>query len=135
MSFTNYLENSVLNHIFGGGDYSRSSTLQIGLSTTSITEDGTNITEPSGGSYAKVQINNDANAWENAITDAGSKGKKTNKIEIEFPEATDNWGEIIQFFITDGTNVLGYGSLLPPRSILTGDTARFKAGELVITLD
>lgn len=134
MSFTDSLESSILDHIFGGGDYSRPATLQVGLSTTAINDDGTGITEPAGGDYARVALDNDTVTWDAAIID-NDKGLKTNAIDIEFPEATDTWGTIVNFFIADNAVVLGYGPLAASKEINVGDIVRFKAGELKITLD
>lgn len=55
-SFADHLENKLLDHVFGGGDYARPATLYIGLSTTTIADGGTNITEPSGNGYARVAV-------------------------------------------------------------------------------
>lgn len=134
MSATHYLENAVLNHIFGGGDYTRSAQVEIGLSLTPVFEDGSGITEPGSGGYARVTVNNDTNTWEDALT-VTQRGKKTNKIPFAFPEATGDWGTLNYFFITDGTNVLGFGMLETPRAVYTGDQVTFAAGDLQITLD
>lgn len=135
MSFTNYMEKKVLDHVFGGVDYTRPLTIEIGLSTTEINEDGTNITEPDvEDGYSQVQIDNDSDAWEDAET-ISEVGVKKNKIDIEFPEATGDWGLITHFFISDGTNIIGFGELTNGKEIGSGDIAKFRAGELQIKLD
>ena len=48
MSFTDYLENEVLNHIFGGTPYAAPATLYVGLHT-SASSDAAAGTEVSGG--------------------------------------------------------------------------------------
>ena len=140
MSFTNYLENNILDHIFGGGNYTRPGTVEVGLSVTAINEDGTNINEPlAGNGYARVTVDNDTVTWENAVTaEAGEwtgQGTKVNKIEIVFPEATGNWGEITHFFIGDGTNIMGYGALEVPRTVGAGQVVKFEAETLQVTMD
>lgn len=140
MSFTNYLENKVLDHVFGGGDFTRPATIQIGLSTTEIEEDGTGITEPQAADgYARVSLDNDGDTWENAETSEAGEweghGTKVNKIEIVFPEATGGWGEVTHFFVADGTNILGYGELEVPRTVLEGQEVRFEEQALQVTLD
>jgi|LSQX01.1.fsa_nt_gb hypothetical protein len=135
MSFSNYLENKLLDHVFGGSVYTGPTNVFIGLSTTTPSDDGTGITEPSAqAGYGRVQVANTSATWETAITQTG-KGYKTNKIDIEFDEAEDTWGEVTHFFITDGTNTLGFGRLVQAKSIYEGDIAKFPAGELSITLD
>ena len=140
MGFTNHLENNVLDHVFGGGDYSRPATLEIGLSTTPIDDDGTGITEPDGADgYARVTVDNDTDTWEDAETapagEHAGKGCKTNKIVINFPEAAGDWDEVTHMFISDGTNVLAYGTLDTPRTVENGQVASFAAGAFIITLD
>jgi len=132
-SFTNFLENEILDHIFGNAAYSSPATLYVGLSTSSITDAGGNITEPVGGSYARVAITNNATNFP-----AASGGAKSNGTEITFPSATGSWGTVIDFFISDaasGGNILGYGTLSIPKAISSGDTAKFAVGDLDITLD
>jgi len=58
-----------------------------------------------------------------------------NKIEIVFPEATGGWGEVTHFFVADGTNILGYGELEVPRTVLEGQEVRFEEQALQVTLD
>ena len=42
-SYADFLENKILDHVFGGPDYTRPATLYIGLSTTTISDAGGNI--------------------------------------------------------------------------------------------
>jgi hypothetical protein len=129
-SFSNYLENEVLDHVFGKGSYTPP-TIYVGLSTADPGEDGSGIAEPSGGSYARVQTS--ASDWNTA-----SGGAIDNANDITFPEATASWGPIAYFFLIDsdsGGNVLGYGALSSSKAIGSGDTAKFAAGDLDVTLD
>ena len=140
MSFTNHLEIGLLDHVFGGGDYVRPAVLHVGLSTTAINEDGTGITEPAAADgYARVAVDNNTITWEDAATATegvhAGKGLKTNKITIEFPEATADWATVTHMFLTDGTNVLAYTALETPRTVEAGQAAKFGASSLVITLD
>lgn len=146
MSFSDFLERKVLDHIFGGDPYPQPQTLYIGLSTSTIQDDGTGYTEPNGGGYARVVIDNtiydpqeDTGFWLAAETavdgEYEGKGLKASAIDVEFPEAEGNWGTITHFFLTDGFDVLGAGKLNKNRTIEEGDVVRFKAGELMITLD
>ena len=52
MSFSNYLENKVLLHVFGATAYTAPATLYVGLFTSNPGETGGG-TEVSGGSYAR----------------------------------------------------------------------------------
>jgi hypothetical protein len=131
-SFADYLENKVLDHVFGGPDYTRPATLYIGLSTTTITDAGGNITEPSGGSYARVAKTNDATNFP-----AASGGSKSNGTDIDFGTATGDWGTVTDFFIADastGGNILGYGALAVANHVVNGNLVTFPAGDLDITM-
>jgi hypothetical protein len=131
-SFTDYLENKLLDHVWGNTAYTAPATLYISLSTTTIADDGTNQTEPSGGAYARVAVTNNTTNWPNA-----SGGAKANGAAITFPTATASWGTVIDFAIMDAAtvgNMLGYGTLTTSKTIDSGDTASFAIGDLDITL-
>lgn len=131
-SFADYLENKILDHVFGNTAYSTPATVYVGLSTTTITDAGGNITEPAGGSYARVSVTNNVTNWPNA-----SGGSKSNGTAITFPTATGSWGTIIDFFIADassGGNILGYGTLTVSKTVSSGDTLSFAASALTVTL-
>lgn len=132
-AFADYLEDEILDHIFGVGSWSAPGTIYVGLSTTTISDAGGNITEPSGNGYARVSKTNDGTTW-----NTSSGGTVTNKIAITFPEATGSWGTVTDFFISDnntGGNILVYGALTASKAIGTGDTASFAIGDLSISLD
>lgn len=132
-SFADYLENKLLDHVFGGGDYTRPATVYIALSTTTITDAGGNMTEPSGGAYARASVTNNATNWP-----AASGGAKSNGTAITFATATTSWGTVVDFAIMDAAtsgNMLGYGTLTASKTIDNGDTASFAIGDLDITLD
>lgn len=137
MSFSDYLENVLLDEVFGGADYTPPATLYIGLSTTAI---GTDldlaaIAEPPGGAgYARADVVNNAANW----PATGGDGTKANGTPITFDQATGDWGTVTHFFIADAVtagNILAYGVLGTAKTIGNGDTASFGAGALTITLD
>lgn len=134
MSFTNYLEDALLDEVFGGVNYTPPATLYIGLSTTVPTEAGGGITEPAGGGYARAGVTNNATNW----PATGGDGVKANGTAVTFPQASADWGTVTHFFISDAAtagNVLASGQLSVSKTIGTGDTASFGAGSLTITLD
>lgn len=131
-SFADFLENELLDHVFGAAAYTAPVTLYIGLSTTTITDAGGNITEPVGGAYARVAVTNNATNFP-----ASSGGAKSNGTTITFPTATGAWGACIDFFIGDaaaGGNILAYSTLTVAKVISSGDTATFAVGDLDISL-
>jgi hypothetical protein len=135
MSFTDFLEKKLLDHVWGGGDYVRAGTVYVGLSTTTVNDDGTGITEPSGGAYARVAVTNNVT---NFPASSGSPSTKSNGTAITFPQASASWGTITHFFISDassGGNILASGALTASKTVGANDTASFAVGDLAITLD
>lgn len=132
-SFNNFLENRVLDYLFGSTSYTPAVTLYIGLSTTTIEDSGVGLSEPSGGSYARVAVPNDKSNWTNAAS-----GLVSNSNNVVFAQATGTWGMIVDFFIADqltGGNMLAYGTLEEPKTVGLGDTCQFVIGAIDITLD
>jgi hypothetical protein len=131
--FTNTLENSILNHIFGGSDYARPANLFIGLSTGTIQDDGSGLVEPAGNNYSRVSVTNNATNFP-----AASAGSKTNGTDIVFPTPSGSWGTVVDFFISDsssGGTMLCYGTLTTPKAISNGDIVKFPTSSLTITLN
>jgi len=133
MSFFNYLENNVLDHVVGKLAYT-SPTVYIGLSSTTPAEDGTSVTEPSTGSYARVSTA--AGDWNSAAA-----GATANANAVTFAQASADWvaGANLTYLVaydavTTG-NGLFYGLLTVAKPVLNGDTASFPAGDIDITLD
>ena len=126
MSFSNYLETKVLDHVFGGTAYTAPSTLYLALFTTDSSESATG-TEVSGGAYARQTV---------AFTTSGATTSNTSA--VEFPTATANYGTVVAVAVMDastGGNMLAYAGLSSDKTIETGDVFRVPAGDLDITLD
>ena len=134
MSFSNYLELSLLDLLFSNAPFTPTSPLYVGLSTTAIADDGTGISEPSGGAYARVAVGNrEANSWP-----AAASGLKSNGTLIAFPTATAAWGTIRDFFVADassGGTVYVKGTLAVFTNIATNDQLQFPTTTLQVTLD
>jgi len=129
-SFADYWENEILDHIFGKGSYTPP-TIYVGLSTADPTDDGSGLAEPTGDAYARVSTL--AANWSVA-----SSGALDNANDITFPEATGSWGTITHFALFDaatGGNMLAHGALSASKAIGSGDTAKFAAGDLDVSLD
>ena len=129
-SFADYWENEILDHLFGKGSYTPP-TIYVGLSTANPTDDASGLAEPSGNSYARA-------ATAGADWNVASGGMIDNANDITFPEASGSWGTITHFALFDATsggNMLAHGSLSVSKSISSGDTAKFAAGDLDISLD
>lgn len=131
-SFANYLEDKILDHVFGGGDYTRAGTVYISLFTVTPSDTGGG-TEVTGGSYARAIVTNNATNFP-----ASSGGAKSNGTEIAFVTATGSWGTVLAFGIHDAStagNLLAWGDVTPSKAIASGDTAKFAIGDLDITID
>jgi hypothetical protein len=126
MSFTNFLETEVLDHVFGGNAYTAPVTLYTGLYTASPSDTGGG-TELSGDGYARQAT---------AFTVTGNTASNTSA--EEWATATGSWGTITHVGVFDastGGNLMAYGALTASKTIATGDVFRIPAGDLDITLD
>lgn len=131
-SFTDFAENEVLDQLFGAQAYTAPATLYFGLSTSTVADDGSNITEPSGNNYSRVAVTNNKTNFS-----VSSGGSVQNDAAISFPQASGSWGTITDFFISDassGGNILAYGALDASKAVGDGDTLSFAIGDLTITL-
>lgn len=131
-SFSDYLEDEILDHIFMTS-WAALANVWVGLSTADPLDDASGLAEPVGGAYARVST---AAADWNAST--GSPSTVDNANDITFPEASGAWGLITHFALFDavtGGNMLMHGSLTASKTIGDGDTAKFAAGDLDVTLD
>ena len=132
-SFADYLEDALLDHVFGCGtrDMTSPTNIYVGLSTTTITDAGGNITEPVGTWYARVET--DENDW-----DTAAAGAVDNVAELDFGTSDEDEAEVVDFFLADalsGGNILAYGTLTIAKTITIGDPVRFQIGDLVVSLD
>lgn len=135
-SFGDYLEKELLDHVFGNAAYAAPATLYLALSTADPLDDGSGLTEPAGGSYARLAVANNATNFPAAT--GASPATKSNGVQFDFVTATASWGVITHMAIMDaasGGNMLAHASLATSKTIDSGDTVNFKIGELDITLD
>lgn len=138
MPYTNYLDTQLNQEIFGSTEYAQPATIHVGLSTTAPTKSGTNVTEPSGGAYARIAVTNNTTNWHAHPSQPGTGQKQSNGVAINFAQATASWGTVTHFVIYDAAaagNLLAYGALTASRTIDNGDTASFAIDALAITLD
>ena len=126
--FTDYLEDKVLEHVFGGNAYTAPGTLYVALYTVAPTDTGGG-TEVTGGAYARQS---------GAFTVSGTNPTQaSNSAAIEYPTATANYGTVVAVGIFDASssgNLLAYANLTASKVVSTGDVFRFNAGDLDVTL-
>jgi hypothetical protein len=126
MSFTNFLETEILDHVFAGAAYSAPGTHYLGLFTSAPGETGGG-TELSGSAYVRKSV---------AFTTSGNT--TSNNAAIEFPTATGSWGTVTHVGVFDASssgNLMAYATLSASKAIATGDVFRVPSGDLDITLD
>lgn len=139
MPFTTHLNELLLKHEFSSADHTPTTTHYIGLSTSTPDQDGTGVTEPGGGSYARVSMTNNTTNWV-ATSPQPSDGSYQieNGTTIQFPDATASWGTITHFVIYDAAtngNLLAFGALDSAKDVVAEDSASFPPGSLKISLD
>jgi hypothetical protein len=126
--FSDYLEDKVLEHVFGGNAYTAPGTLYVALYTVAPTDTGGG-TEVSGGAYVRQS---------GAFTVSGTNPTTaSNTSAIEYPTATADYGTVVAVGIFDASssgNLLAYANLTASKVVSSGDVFRFNAGDLDITL-
>lgn len=126
MSFTNFLETEILDHVFAGAAYTAPGTHYLGLFTAAPGEAGGG-TELSGNAYVRKAV---------AFTTSGDT--TSNNAAIEFPTATGSWGTVTHVGVFDAAssgNLMAYATLSSSKAIATGDVFRVPSGDLDITLN
>ncbi len=126
-SFSDYLEDKVLKHVFTNTAYTSPTTLYVALYTTAPTDTGGG-TELSGNGYVRKSV---------SFTVSGTTTLATNSAAVEFDAATASWGTIVAIGIFDAStsgNFLAFSDLTTSKTIGTGDILRIPAGDLDITL-
>lgn len=125
MSFSNYLENEVLDHVFKGDAYTSPSGIYVKLHTGDPGEDGT--------SNAATETTRK----EATFGSVASGGTISNTADIDWTDVSTT-EEITDVSLwdaaTDG-NCLGAGSLTASRSLTAGDDFTIETGGLDVSLD
>lgn len=128
MSFTNYLENAVMDHVFGAGTFAKPGR-HVALFTGAPGEAGGGV-ELANGGYARQSA---------AFTVSGSAPTQaTNTSAIEYPTATASWGTVTHVGVFDaatGGNMVAFAALSVAKTIGSGDVFRIPAANLTFTLD
>jgi len=123
--FSDYLENKVVGHVFGGSAYTAPATLYVALYTSAPSDTGGG-TEVSGGAYARQTA---------AFTISADTASNTSA--IEYPTATADYGTVVAVGVFDASssgNLLAYGNLTTSKTVSNGDVFRFNAGAIDITV-
>lgn len=132
-AISDYLEDALIEHIFGNTNYTRPATIYLALFTVAPTDAGGG-TEVVGNNYARLGLDTGASsAW------TRTNNVASNTANAEFAQASGgNWGDILAvglFDASSGGNLLFHGPLAATKTVNDGDIFRFNAGDLTITLD
>ena len=129
---TDYMENELLDHVLKVGAWSRPANLYLALCTADPGEGatGANITEPSGGGYARVACDD----WDVANARATANSKL-----IDFGTSSGDWGVITHFAIVDSDsgagNVIAYGEVSPNKEVSNGESCSVAIGDLDVSFN
>jgi hypothetical protein len=122
---SNHLENELYDHVLRNASYTSPTNIYVSLHTADPTDAGTG-TEVSGGSYARTAV----------TMGAPTNGSGTNSVDVQFPQATGDWGTVTHIGIWDATsagNMLFHTPLDTSKNITTGDVFKIASGSLTVT--
>ena len=126
MDFSNYLANKIISATVRNTPYTTPASVWVALYTTDPTKDdkGSEVREPS---YNRQEL---------SMTVPVS-GRSENASQIDFAEATSNWGYVTHVGIKDQAfdgNLLYFTELDNPKTILSGDQFRIDIDKLSLQL-
>ena len=125
--FTDFMENKIIDHMLRAQAYTPPATVYVALFTSAPSDAGGG-TEVSGGAYARQAV----------TLDAAAGGASSNSAAITFPQATADWGTVTHLALMDaltGGNMLMHSPLDASKTVNNGDTFKFEAGDLDVTVD
>ena len=141
MSFSNRTAKGLLDSFFAKtsvfGALATAPQIFVGLSSTTPSETGTGVTEPSGGAYARKSTV--AADW--ATATSADPSVILNANAITFVQASADWlvganlTHVVLYDAVTAGNYLGFGTITTPKPVLNGDTAEIAAGQISISLD
>jgi hypothetical protein len=134
---SNYLANIMLDFAFRNQTFTQPATwIALIDATASDSDTGSTISEPSGGAYARVQV--DVNGGSPPTWKVAAAGLVQNNELIQMPTPTASWGTIVGVAICDAStagNLLGYDNTMGDEAIGIDDDVEFPVDALDITLD
>lgn len=133
-AFSDYLEDKIADSVFRGATFPTIANVYIGLATAAPTDAGVFNEVANSGAYARVTVAATTGQWGSLAADV------SNVNVITFPTATADWASATHFFIADSAthnagNLLYKAALTTARTVTSGGTASFAAGELDVTHD
>jgi hypothetical protein len=129
-SFSDYLEDKILRHVFTNTAYTSPTTIFVALYTTAPTDAG-------GGTEVSTAGTGYTRRTATFTVSGTNPTLATNNAAIEFPTATANYGTVTAVGLFDAStagNLLAYANLTTARTVNTGDIFRINTGDLDVTL-
>lgn len=133
-AMSNYLENEILDHILkgAGSAWTAPTTIYIALFDTTgslpLLEAGTLTGEVATGGYAR----------KTATWDVAAAGVSSNTADVSWTASGAAYGTLRYAAVMDALttgNVLFYGQIAADKTVGDGDTFKFLAGDIDITMD
>ena len=134
MPFSTSRDNEILDHTFGKATWAAQAEARfVGLSSTTPTKAGGNVTEEGAGGYARINLL----AADMAVA---ASSTTSNTAEQAFAQATADWlsaanlTDMVMFtLVTAGTFIM-FKALTVAKPVLNGDTAKFAVGDMDFTM-
>lgn len=130
---------ALFQNLLRAGSVADKSSGYFGLSSTAPAPDGTNVTEPTVGAYARTSsITFSSTLFSGASTSGSSPTTLTNTSAVVWPTATASWGTMthwVCYSASTGGYLLYYGTLDNPAEVTNGLQPRFAVGDLVFSCD
>ena len=131
MASTNFQKNFIQDYNFGGVSYTPPANYYLGMSSTSISVNGSNVTEPTSGSYARVLIPNTKGYWTYS-----SSGCVVNSGPVTFVQSSGSWATMVDIALFDSLtsgSVRYYTTLPSPITVAVNTTVSFSASSINIS--
>ena len=119
------LANSQLDYMFGNASGPLGATVYIGLLLAYPNSNGTGVVEPTGGSYVRKAVTNNATEWPAAVG-----REKWHANDIIWTAASADWGLVLAagaFDALSGGNLKAVAPLATSRQVNNTDVFRFLA--------
>jgi hypothetical protein len=132
MPFSTLYDNKIADLLFGAQALVAPVTLYIGLSTTTPAKNGTGVTEPVGGAYARIAVTNNLANWPAAVA-----GAKSNGAVFQFPQPSATWGTVTYVVIYDAAvagNLVAYAILAAAKTLVSGANVYLPIASLTLAM-